>query len=411
MAATITEADLRELFPHALDGYMQAIAQGGRFFDQYGVTTHLRVAHFLAQCAAETGDFTITEESGAYSAQRLLEVFPRYFTPAQARAYAHKDAQILSRTYGGRMGNGGELTRDGWTYRGRGMIQLTGRENYARRSPIAGVDLVKDPDKAADCFVSLKIALQEWIDLGLNDWADKGPNHDAVLACARGINCGSPTKDWQPNGMDNRRAAFDKIWRKLGDANHVTVSPAADGFLKEGESGAAVRDMQATLAGLGYHVGILDGDFGPATKAAVLAFQDREKTGGVKGVWICGEYDDAAARAKTIEKPTRDAINVTALANLGDEHIAQASKGKRLAGVGIALTAIGQGASYIDVNDLPAVAQGARAVVEPVLDTLRWGLAQNGFVIAGLGFAAVYLLFHKAQAARVADVQQGKATP
>jgi putative chitinase len=411
MAIAITGSQLRELFPHALDGYVQAIAQGARFFDQYGVTTALRLAHFLAQCAAETDGFIITEESGNYSAQRLLEVFPRYFKPAQARAYAHKPALIFSRTYGGRMGNGGEITRDGWTYRGRGMIQLTGRENYARRSAIAGVDLVKDPDKAADCFVSLKIALQEWIDLGLNEWADKGPTHEAVLACARGINCGSPTKQEQPNGLDARREAFDKIWRAIGDEHHVTVSPAADGFLTEGETGAAVRDMQAKLASLGYYVGMIDGVFGPATKAAVATFQDTEKTGGSRGVWICGEYNVAAERAKPIEKSVRQAVNVTALANLGDAHIEHASKGKRLAGVGLALTAIGQGATMIDVNDLPNIAQGARAIVEPVLDTLRWGLGQNGFVVAGLGFAAIYILFHKAQAARVADVRDGKATP
>jgi putative chitinase len=107
MEVALYGAKLRSLFPDALGDYLNAIEQGARLFDQYGVNTPLRVAHFLAQGAAETGGFTLTEESGNYSAQRLLEVFPRYFTPSQAAAYAHKPQMILARAYANRLGNGG----------------------------------------------------------------------------------------------------------------------------------------------------------------------------------------------------------------------------------------------------------------------------------------------------------------
>ena len=413
MALAFTGSQMRELFPHALDGYVQAVTQGGRILDQYGVTSPLRLAHFLAQCAAETGGFTITEEDGDYSAARLLEVFPNHFTPAQARAYAGKPAQILARAYASRMGNGGELTRDGWTYRGRGMIQLTGRENYARRSAIAGIDLVKDPGKAADCFVSLKIALQEWIDLGLNEWADHGATAAAVLACSRGINCGSPTSGITPNGLDQRRDWFAKIWKAIGGGAPAAVDPAADGVLEEGERGAAVLDLQKKLIALGYKPGIADGIYGEHTAAAVMVFQQREGLGlgGAPGKWQIGAYDDALAKAKPFDAGARGEITAQGLLSSGDEHTARTSFGKRIAGYAAGLTAVGQGVSMIQVDDLPNVAQGARAIVEPVLDTLRWALHEGAWVLAILGFAAVYVMFHRIQAARVADVQQGKATP
>ena len=410
MATVTTGSQMRELFPHALDGYVQAITQGGRFFDQYGVTTPLRLAHFLAQCAAETGGFMITEEDGDYSAARLLEVFPRYFTPAQARAYAGKPQMILARAYGGRLGNGGELTRDGWTYRGRGMIQLTGRENYARRSAIAGVDLAKDPGKAADCFISLKIALQEWIDLGLNEWADRGPTHAAVLACSRAINCGSPTAHIQPNGMNERSRWFDEIWRKIGDgAAAVPVSPAANGVLEEGETGDAVKAMQESLAKLRYPVGAPDGIFGELTKAAVLAFQHREQLAGEPGKWIMGAYDEALAKAQPFALPWRSNLNATALLNMGDTHTIRTSFGKKVAALTGSAALLAQGAQSIDVSDLPNIASGARGIVEPIAEALRWA-SQSLPLALGFGCAALWVLFHRLQQQRLANLQ-GKDTP
>jgi putative chitinase len=232
MALALTAEVVRQLFPRALDGYVAALVNGARILDQYGINTPLRLTHFLAQGAAETGGFAITEEDGGYSAERLLAVFPHYFTRAQAIAYAKKPKMILSRTYANRLGNGSEMSGDGWTYRGRGMCQFTGKANYAARAAAAGFDLVKEPDKAADPSISLKIFCAEWSDLKLNDWADKGVTLAAVLACSRGINCGSPTSNIQPNGIKDRQTWFDTIWKALGDGAPAQVSPAADGILR-----------------------------------------------------------------------------------------------------------------------------------------------------------------------------------
>ena len=116
---------------------------------------------FLAQAAHECGEFTIVEENGNYSAERLLEIFPvtdpgtayRRFTPGQAKAYAHKPKAILSRAYASKdLGNGSEASGDGWRYRGRGPFQTTGKDNYRRMGERLGVDLVANPDLLGDGF-------------------------------------------------------------------------------------------------------------------------------------------------------------------------------------------------------------------------------------------------------------------
>ncbi|WP_127078327.1 peptidoglycan-binding protein [Rhodomicrobium lacus] len=410
MAVTLTEPILRALFPRARGDYVQALAQGGRLFEQYGVTTPLRMAHFLAQLAAETGDLEITEESGNFSAARLLEIFPTHFTPAQARAYANKPQQVLSRAYANRLGNRGELSRDGWRYRGRGLIQLTGRENYANRSAIAGVDLVKDPDKAAVASISLKIALQEWIDLGLNDWADRGPTRDAVLACARGINCGSPTSTLSPNGLDARRDAFARIWAVIGDGRPAAVDPAFDGVLEDGERGEAVRRVQRALSDLGYAVGIVDGTFGERTKAAVLVFQQREGLPDTDGRWRVGAYDDVLRRAAPFDRSARAELTADTLKMRGDTQARTLSFGKRAAAWAATLLGGSEALSQADVSSVPHLLGDARGLVEPVADTVRWA-SQSLWIAGAVGLAALYFVFHRAQQQRLSEVQEGRATP
>jgi putative chitinase len=97
---------------------------------KYEITTQLRIAAFITQCAHESADFRILEENLNYSEQSLLRVFPKYFTNGLERIYARKPQNIANRVYGNRMGNGPESSGDGWRYRGRGIIQLTGFDNY-----------------------------------------------------------------------------------------------------------------------------------------------------------------------------------------------------------------------------------------------------------------------------------------
>jgi putative chitinase len=98
---------------------------------KYKINTPLRLAHFLAQCHHESAGFNVVEENLNYSAEGLLRTFKKYFTPEQANEYAHNKVKIASRVYANRMGNGDEASQEGWLYRGRGYIQLTGKDNYA----------------------------------------------------------------------------------------------------------------------------------------------------------------------------------------------------------------------------------------------------------------------------------------
>jgi putative chitinase len=121
-----------------------------------------RVAEFVAQCANETGGFVRFEEDLRYSAPTLLKQWSRYFTPAQAAAAVGKPVEIASRAYGGRMGNAPYPSKDGYIYRGRGMLQLTGRDNYETYGKALGLPLLTEPDLAADPADSLIIARDFW---------------------------------------------------------------------------------------------------------------------------------------------------------------------------------------------------------------------------------------------------------
>lgn len=152
------------------------------------LTTPLRRAHFMAQLAHETGGFKRLVENLNYSAEALQRTWPSRFDAAMAKAYARQPERIANRVYGGRLGNGPEASGDGWRYRGRGFIQLTGRDNYARYSHLVFGDdrLVRDPSQAAEPAVAMRIALAYWDANGLNTLADK----DDLEGITRRINGG-----------------------------------------------------------------------------------------------------------------------------------------------------------------------------------------------------------------------------
>ena len=112
--------------------------------DRYSINTPLRLAHFLAQCAHESGRFLVTRENLNYSAQGLLKTFKRHFNDRTAKLYARNPEAIANKVYGGRLGNA-EIT-DGWKFRGRGYIQTTGKANYAELDKIVPEDLLDNPD-------------------------------------------------------------------------------------------------------------------------------------------------------------------------------------------------------------------------------------------------------------------------
>lgn len=127
---------------------------------EHRVTDARHVAYVLATPCIETGlTFEPIVENLNYSREALLRTFPKYFTAADAAAYARQPQRIANRAYGNRMGNGGEASGDGWRYRGRGFVQITGRDNYSKFTAILGLDLVGNPDLALRADVAARIAV------------------------------------------------------------------------------------------------------------------------------------------------------------------------------------------------------------------------------------------------------------
>lgn len=124
-------------------------------FERFGIRTTRQKAAFIGQCGHECGNFRVLEENLNYRAETLLRLFPRTprrawgFTPEEAQAYARQPKKIANRIYGNRMGNRDEASGDGYRFRGRGCIQLTGHANYFHAGQALGVDLVMEPELVA----------------------------------------------------------------------------------------------------------------------------------------------------------------------------------------------------------------------------------------------------------------------
>jgi putative chitinase len=169
--------------------------------DKYDINSPRRQAMFLAQLAHESGGFNFVAENLNYSADGLEKVFKKYFpTRELAEEYARKPEKIANRVYANRMGNGDEASGDGWKYRGRGLIQLTGLNNYASYSMQADnealikPEIVQEPEFAADS------AGWFWMVNRLNAMADTGD----VRAVTRRVNGGF-------NGMQDRQSKYDTL--------------------------------------------------------------------------------------------------------------------------------------------------------------------------------------------------------
>jgi putative chitinase len=174
----ITGDQFKHLFPNAQDpdGWAEAM---NNVFPTYDINTPQRVAAFLAQCGHESGGWTVFEENLNYSAQGLCKVFPKYFPNMDiATQYQKQPEKIANRIYSSRMGNGDESSGDGYKYRGRGPIQLTGRSNYTQFAKDMFDDwqnVVDNPDwVTADRDFALMSAIWFWNKNGLNVQADNG---------------------------------------------------------------------------------------------------------------------------------------------------------------------------------------------------------------------------------------------
>ncbi|MBP6365832.1 MAG: glycoside hydrolase family 19 protein [Nitrosomonas sp.] len=172
--------------------------------EQFAINTPLRLAHFLAQCAHESAEFKVSVENLNYSADGLKKIFPKYFPNNLADSYARQPEKIASRVYGNRMGNGDEAGKDGYKFRGRGYIQLTGKDNYHTFAKTIGDDILNDPDLVATKYPLLSAAWF-WDVRLLNQLADEGFSDAVVTKITKKVNGGV-------NGLDDRIKHFNAYY-------------------------------------------------------------------------------------------------------------------------------------------------------------------------------------------------------
>jgi putative chitinase len=155
-------------------------------FERFEITEPICIAAFLAQVGHESAKLTALEENLNYSANGLLSVFPKYFDHDSALEYARKRKAIASRVYANRMGNGDEASGDGWKYRGKGLIQVTGKENHAKCGEALGLPLIDNPDLLLEPVNAALSAAWYWDSRKLNNLAHR----DDVRGLTKAINGG-----------------------------------------------------------------------------------------------------------------------------------------------------------------------------------------------------------------------------
>jgi len=179
---------LDKLKGHIPDGVIAMIPDTAAKFQ---INTPLRLAHFLAQCGHESGGFRVTQENLNYSAKGLAGIFKKYFpTEAAATPYARNPQKIANKVYANRMANGSEASGDGYKFRGRGYIQLTGRDNYTQFGKAIGEDIASNPDVVSSKYALLSAAWF-WSKNGLNKLADAGASDTAVTSITKRVNGGT----------------------------------------------------------------------------------------------------------------------------------------------------------------------------------------------------------------------------
>ena len=200
-----TRDQLAEMIPKNpyINQWFEAISE---ILPEYEITTPQRVAAFLAQCAHESGGFVFLKENLNYKAASLRRVFPKYFPDdAIAAQYAGKGEMIANRVYANRMGNGPEESGDGWKYCGRGLIQLTGKQNYQNFADSIETPVEDVPEFLATFEGAVQSACWFWEANNLNQFADKGD----ILTMTKRINGGTL-------GLEDRKKHYEHALHVLG---------------------------------------------------------------------------------------------------------------------------------------------------------------------------------------------------
>jgi putative chitinase len=208
MSFSLTLDQLKQIVPGNpyIDHWYDALCQ---ILPDYDIDTPQRLAAFLAQCAHESGGFRAIKENLNYRPETLRKIFPKYFpTDELARQYArlpNKAEAIANRVYANRMGNGDEASGDGWRYCGRGLIQLTGKDNYTRYAQSLEISVEEASEHLLTFEGCVQSAAWFWEANNLNRWADAGD----ILTLTKRINGGTI-------GLDDRIKHYNHALHVLG---------------------------------------------------------------------------------------------------------------------------------------------------------------------------------------------------
>lgn len=212
----ITQSQLLRAVPNTNRKNLDAfVASFNMWAIHFGIDTPARVVHYLAQVFTESGALSATSENLNYTASGLLRTFPKYFSKTTAEQYAHKPEAIANRVYGNRMGNGNETSGDGWKYRGRGYIGLTGKYNYEDFNgyDLCTEDIMKKPDKVAEYPLNQICAMWFWEKYKLNDLADRDDGkligESLVESITKKVNGGY-------NGLADRKYYYRRFKKEFG---------------------------------------------------------------------------------------------------------------------------------------------------------------------------------------------------
>ncbi|CAE6859640.1 hypothetical protein R69746_07750 [Paraburkholderia aspalathi] len=180
--------------------------------DKFAINTPLRVAAFLAQIGVESARLSAVSENLNYSAVGLLTEFSKYFDEVEAQQYANKPPMIANRVYANRSGNGDEASGDGWTFRGRACLQITGRTNYTLCAIGVDLDLLNHPELLEQPANAATASAWYWFNRNLNALADAGN----FLGLSKAINLGSATAPGTPGSYSQRLALYGAVKKTLG---------------------------------------------------------------------------------------------------------------------------------------------------------------------------------------------------
>ena len=201
----ISVGELQEIMGCDKDVAARYSSRLNKYMNDYGITTRDRVAMFLAQIGHESGRLKRVVENLNYSSQALLATWPSRYNQDLANRHHRKPELIANHVYGDRMGN--SKSGDGWKYRGRGLIQLTGYNNYRAYQTASGDPVTIRPDLLESPDVAVKAACWYWQENNLNKWADVGD----IVSCSSVINTGkSSSSEKFINGLDDRKALYRK---------------------------------------------------------------------------------------------------------------------------------------------------------------------------------------------------------